>query len=303
MRDNSHITDRELLLAADGELPATRAEEVRVHLHACWDCRGRMSEIETTIADFARAYRQDANSQLPPLDGPRALLKARLSNLAAQRHAGYQRRFFRFSPALQQFGYVCALLFVVAVLGKFALEHSALWKDKFEANHIAPGVVPDRKLTPGVTRAVAIRDVCSVAHEEVVRDVPVPVRQEILQEYGLQNARANDYEIDYLIAPGLGGADDIQNLWPEPYNSGTWNSRVKDDLEEHLHEMVCAGKLDLSTAQHDISTDWIAAYKKYFHTDRPLSVSSSVIGSKDAPPTLTFTVEDEFQTGSHSLSN
>jgi hypothetical protein len=36
--------------------------------------------------------------------------------------------------------------------------------------------------------------------------------------------------------------------------------------------MVCAGKLDLSTAQREIATDWIAAYKKYFHTDRPLSV-------------------------------
>ncbi len=30
--------------------------------------------------------------------------------------------------------------------------------------------------------------------------------------------------------------------------------------------MVCSGKLDLSTAQRDIATDWIAAYKKYFHT-------------------------------------
>jgi hypothetical protein len=38
--------------------------------------------------------------------------------------------------------------------------------------------------------------------------------------------------------------------------------------------MVCGGQLDLSTAQRDISTDWIAAYKKYFHTDRPLALHS-----------------------------
>jgi hypothetical protein len=44
---------------------------------------------------------------------------------------------------------------------------------------------------------------------------------------------------------------------------------VKDALEERLHEMVCAGQLDLSTAQRDIAADWIAAYKKYFRTDRP----------------------------------
>ena len=32
---------------------------------------------------------------------------------------------------------------------------------------------------------------------------------------------------------------------------------------------VTAGS-DLSTAQRDISSDWIAAYKKYFDTDKPL---------------------------------
>jgi len=41
--------------------------------------------------------------------------------------------------------------------------------------------------------------------------------------------------------------------------------------------MVCSGKLDLSTAQRDIATDWIAACKKYFHTDRPLSLRSALI--------------------------
>ena len=46
---------------------------------------------------------------------------------------------------------------------------------------------------------------------------------------------------------------------------------MKDDLEERLHEMVCTGQLDLTTAQRDIATDWIAAYKKYFRTDRPRS--------------------------------
>jgi hypothetical protein len=41
-------------------------------------------------------------------------------------------------------------------------------------------------------------------------------------------------------------------------------------LEEQLHELVCAGSVDLQTAQKDISTNWIAAYKKYFHTDKPI---------------------------------
>lgn len=67
-----------------------------------------------------------------------------------------------------------------------------------------------------------------------------------------------------------------QGYW-ESYNSSTWNAHVKDDLEERLHQLVCGGNLDLTTAQRDIATNWIAAYKKYFHTDRPLPQSSHLI--------------------------
>ena len=103
----------------------------------------------------------------------------------------------------------------------------------------------------------------------MVGDVSISLRQRVLQEYGIPNARPEDYEIDYLIAPRLGGTEDIRNLWPEPYRTPVWNAHVKDALEEHLHKMVCSGQLDLSTAQRDIATDWIAAYKKYFHTNQP----------------------------------
>jgi hypothetical protein len=49
-----------------------------------------------------------------------------------------------------------------------------------------------------------------------------------------------------------------------------WNARVKDELEDRLRQMVCDGSLDLTEAQREIATNWIAAYKKYFRTDRPL---------------------------------
>ena len=41
-------------------------------------------------------------------------------------------------------------------------------------------------------------------------------------------------------------------------------------LEERLHTLVCSGQVDLATAQRELATDWIGAYKKYFHTARPL---------------------------------
>jgi hypothetical protein len=35
--------------------------------------------------------------------------------------------------------------------------------------------------------------------------------------------------------------------------------------------MVCDGSIDLEEAQREIAVNWIAAYKKYFHTDQPLA--------------------------------
>jgi anti-sigma factor RsiW len=71
-----HLSDQDLLLAADGELPSRRAAQVHVHLAACWNCRARTAEIEASIVDFARAHRQTLDPQLPPIAGPRALLRA-----------------------------------------------------------------------------------------------------------------------------------------------------------------------------------------------------------------------------------
>jgi len=98
------------------------------------------------------------------------------------------------------------------------------------------------------------------------------LQRKIFQEYGVAGAEPRDFELDYLITPELGGAADPRNLWPEPHSATLWNSYVKDDLETRLHQLVCDGSLDLVTAQHDIATDWIAAYKKYFHTDVPSTI-------------------------------
>jgi hypothetical protein len=99
--------------------------------------------------------------------------------------------------------------------------------------------------------------------------VPVALQRKVFEEYGIVG-EPRAYEVDYLITPALGGADDIHNLWPHSYSATVWNARVKDALEDRLREMVCDGSLDLAEAQRDIATNWIAAYKKYFHTDEPL---------------------------------
>ena len=166
-------------------------------------------------------------------------------------------------------------------LSLIAIAGGILWFRHFSQRELRAGssrfdaeAAPNRNLTPGAARQVTKSEVCSAAQEEVVGDVSVSLREKVLEEYGIAQARPEDYEIDYLIAPRLGGTEDIRNLWPEPYRAEVWNAHVKDALEERLHEMVCSGQLDISTAQHDIATDWIAAYKKYFHTSKPLPWSS-----------------------------
>src|SRR5262249_22499555 len=96
------------------------------------------------------------------------------------------------------------------------------------------------------------------------------VQRKVLEAYGVSDADPKAYEIDYLVTPALGGADDIHNLWPHSYSATVWNAQVKDALESRLRQMVCDGKLDLSEAQREIAGNWIAAYKKYFHTDSPI---------------------------------
>jgi predicted anti-sigma-YlaC factor YlaD len=278
----SHLSDQKLLLVADGEGSKRRKRQMLEHLAECSSCRARFEEIKITVAEFAQAHRTALDSQLPPAAGSRAPLKARLSEAAAERsNMNLWRRVFPTVPGPQTFAYAFLALLVVVAISRIPVRFSQRVSSEPAIISEGNGILPSRTLTPGATRSVAIGEICSMAHEEVVRAVPNSVGQAVFREYGITHARAEDYEIDYLIAPGLGGSDDIRNLWPQPYDAATWNARVKDALEERLHQLVCQGKLDLPTAQRDIASDWIAAYRKYFHANEP-PASADVNASADA---------------------
>jgi hypothetical protein len=270
----SHPRDEELLMAADGGLSGRRATRVHAHLAACWDCRALMAEMKDTIADFVRVRRSHLDSELPPIDGARTQLRDRLAELAGRRQVGLWTWFLHIGMATRVTAYICLIFFATAVLSKMFVLHPTMSTPDSAVGIAQAEAVPNRRLTPGAARQVAVREVCVMAHEEVVKDVPAALRQQVFQEYGIANADAGNYEVDYLITPGLGGIEDIRNLWPQPNASPTWNSRVKDALEERLHQLVCSGKLDLPTAQREIATNWIAAYRKYFSTDQPLPLGS-----------------------------
>ncbi len=88
--------------------------------------------------------------------------------------------------------------------------------------------------------------------------------------------KTGDYEEDHLISLELGGSPTAEeNLWPEPYDiqiaipSATSSSSFeyvpagaheKDKVENYLHAQVCAGKISLADAQHEIATEWYDVY-------------------------------------------
>lgn len=246
---HAHISDQDLLMALDEEQSVTRRTEIRMHLARCWACRARSSEIEAMIFDFMRVYRRQP---LPSADGPRSLLKAQLAQLAS-RPPDRPRLGFRY------FAVVAVLL--VAVMVTLISRPIAT---------VSASFVPDPRLTPGATRPTSLSEVCSEDHAGQTHPIEASVARTVFEEYRVRSPRPRAFEVDYLVSPELGGSDDIRNVWPEPYAGSEWNAHVKDALEDHLHEMVCGGTLDLTTAQHEIAQNWVAAYKKEFHTDHPL---------------------------------
>jgi len=256
--EDSHLTDQQLVLYSDGELSTQDAEKVRTHLDACWKCRTRRQEMERAIADFVRDHQREFDGKLPPAEGPRALLRAQMAELPAPGASVGARWLVLLAAA------ACGLAMLSLYLaGAVGSRQSRPHPQTLIVS------IPDSRLTPGAALLASRQAVCAQANTKN-KAVTVALQREVFQEYGIAGAEPQAYEVDYLVTPALGGADDIRNLWPHSYSATVWNAQVKDALEDRLREMVCDGRLDLSEAQREIAGNWIAAYKKYFHTDQPL---------------------------------
>ncbi len=139
---------------------------------------------------------------------------------------------------------------------------------------------PDPALTPGaanptVTQSSIRSTICVSGWTATVRppsSYTTALKRSQITAYGYADTNLADYEEDHLIPLELGGAPrDPANLWPEPYSislaDGTAvGARVKDQLENGLHALVCGGTLSLTTAQRLIGSDWIGAWRTYVAT-------------------------------------
>lgn len=129
---------------------------------------------------------------------------------------------------------------------------------------------PDKTLTPGVTRTVTLKTLCTVGSTKDARHVTEKMKKEVFKRYGLEDGhfKPGDYEIDHFISLENGGANDIMNLWPQhycpigndPIKTKCWGAREKDRVETQLHRWLCQKKITLHEDQTILQNDWIACY-------------------------------------------
>lgn len=124
------------------------------------------------------------------------------------------------------------------------------------------------EVNPAVTQANIKTTICVPGFTKTIRPTASytnKLKLKQMKDLGLAGT-PHDYEEDHLISLELGGSPDSpNNLWPQPW-VGDKNARMKDQIENKLHKMVCAGEISLKEAQSDIANDWYSAYLKYVKT-------------------------------------
>jgi hypothetical protein len=124
---------------------------------------------------------------------------------------------------------------------------------------IANRPLPDRACSPGAILTTDTSVICVPGYSKTVRDVPTSEKQQVFAEYGIDWSLRSEYEVDHIVSLELGGSNDISNLFPDSY-SIQYGARIKDKLEDDLHELVCTHRLSLTVAQDEIATDWLKYY-------------------------------------------
>ena len=279
MRGSNHLTDRELLMALDGELPIAQRASAAAHLEQCLDCQTRRDQVARAAEDYSTLYRSDLAAPAALHDQARERLRAQLDAIGRTRASWLASTFAAKSIAMPRWAMVGAALVATALMIQAAAP-SLLRQSSRVAATVERGALPSPALTPGATWNVSVAELCATGTREL-RQVPVAVRQQVLRNYGMEGVPSDEYELDYLITPELGGAPDPRNLWPQRYASRVWNAHVKDELERLLPTLVCDRQIRLEAAQREIARDWIAAYRKYFKTDAPLQADASIGGADD----------------------
>jgi anti-sigma factor RsiW len=274
-----HPSDRDLVLALDGELPVRRQTAVHAHLAGCATCRNRHDEFRR-IADLAGPH-ASRTPGAERLHDSRERLRAKLTGIAQRQDRSLRETIKASVLRIPRWAAMAAAAAAMVVLVHVVQQSGSRFL-RSHATSTTDDALPVAALTPGAAWNLPVDELCA-ADDREQQPVGDAVRHEVVRRYGMEHVPSDEYELDYLITPELGGAPAVENLWPQRYALRTWNAHVKDQLEQLLPTLVCNGTLSLQTAQRDIARDWISAYKKYFHTDVPLQAHADLAASRTAP--------------------
>ena len=111
-------------------------------------------------------------------------------------------------------------------------------------------MLPNPKLTPG---KIARRD-------EDRHGVTEAMERGVFERYRIPWSRRAEFKIDHLIPIELGGADSIDNLWPQSLSIKPYGAERKELLTQRLLARIATGKMTLAKAQEEISQDWISCF-------------------------------------------
>ncbi|HEX7516247.1 MAG TPA: hypothetical protein VF345_03060 [Chthoniobacterales bacterium] len=111
-------------------------------------------------------------------------------------------------------------------------------------------MLPNPKLTPG-----------KVARNGKDRNgVTEEMERRVFDRYHIPWRRRPEFKVDHLIPAELGGADTIDNLWPQSLYTRPYNAQRKELLTQRLLARIASGEMTLAQAQKEIREDWISCF-------------------------------------------
>lgn len=122
--------------------------------------------------------------------------------------------------------------------------------------------LPNDRITPGAVASIDQAEVCGyvggLSYSKRHRQTTAAMKRTVRWMYGNRGRFVG--EIDHRIPLAIGGADTLENLWPEPAPG----YRCKDRLEAFAWRAVCRSRsMPLSEAQAIFLTDWRIGFAKY----------------------------------------
>lgn len=120
---------------------------------------------------------------------------------------------------------------------------------------------------PDVTQANIHQTICVPGWSQIERKKLGSHAEEIkkaaMAAAGIPWSQSRNYELDHDASIEDGGSPtDLGNLSLQPY-FGQYNAHQKDKVEDKIHELICNGTITLDQGYTDLTTNWIAAYRKY----------------------------------------